>query len=231
MIDAQNPFFEKYNTPHGTVPFDKIKTEHYEPAIREGIRQHIAEINAITDNPEVPTFDNTLLAYEKSGDLLNRVVTVFSNLRSAETNDDLQILAQKMMPLLSEHDNDISLNEKLFERIKMVYDRKEQLNLTAEQMKLLENVYDGFIRQGANLKGEAKEEYRRLTKELSSLTLEFSENNLKETNNYQLILTDKARIAGKRRRSSCRNCQRERTDRLGIYTASSQLYPFHDICR
>ena len=183
MIDAQNPFFEKYNTPHGTVPFDKIKTEHYEPAIREGIRQHIAEINAITDNPEVPTFDNTLLAYEKSGDLLNRVVTVFSNLRSAETNDDLQILAQKMMPLLSEHDNDISLNEKLFERIKMVYDRKEQLNLTAEQMKLLENVYDGFIRQGANLKGEAKEEYRRLTKELSSLTLEFSENNLKETNN------------------------------------------------
>ena len=137
MIDAQNPFFEKYNTPHGTVPFDKIKTEHYEPAIREGIRQHIAEINAITDNPEVPTFDNTLLAYEKSGDLLNRVVTVFSNLRSAETNDDLQILAQKMMPLLSEHDNDISLNEKLFERIKTVYDRKEQLNLTAEQMKLL----------------------------------------------------------------------------------------------
>ena len=196
MIDAQNPFFEKYNTPHGTVPFDKIKTEHYEPAIREGIRQHIAEINAITDNPEVPTFDNTLLAYEKSGDLLNRVVTVFSNLRSAETNDDLQILAQKMMPLLSEHDNDISLNEKLFERIKTVYDRKEQLNLTAEQMKLLENVYDGFIRQGANLKGEAKEEYRRLTKELSSLTLEFSENNLKETNNYQLILTDKAQLAG-----------------------------------
>lgn len=196
MIDAQNPFFEKYNTPHGTVPFDKIKTEHYEPAIHEGIRQHIAEINAITDNPEVPTFDNTLLAYEKSGDLLNRVVTVFSNLRSAETNDDLQILAQKMMPLLSEHDNDISLNEKLFERIKTVYDRKEQLNLTAEQMKLLENVYDGFIRQGANLKGEAKEEYRRLTKELSSLTLEFSENNLKETNNYQLILTDKAQLAG-----------------------------------
>ena len=101
-----------------------------------------------------------------------------------------------MMPLLSEHDNDISLNEKLFERIKTVYDRKEQLNLTAEQMKLLENVYDGFIRQGANLKGEAKEEYRRLTKELSSLTLEFSENNLKETNNYQLILTDKAQLAG-----------------------------------
>lgn len=196
MMNAQNPFFEKYTTPYGTVPFDKIKTEHYEPAIREGIRQQAAEIDAIVNNPEVPTFANTILAYEKSGELLDRVTTVFGNLRSAETNDDLQTLAQEMMPLLSEHSNNISLNEELFKRVKAVYNQKEQLNLTPEQTKLLENIYDGFIRRGANLQGEAKKQYRQLTKELSSLTLQFSENNLKEINNYQLVLTDKVQLAG-----------------------------------
>lgn len=196
MMNAQNPFFEKYTTPYGTVPFDKIKTEHYEPAIREGIRQQAAEIDAIVNNPEAPTFANTILAYEKSGKLLDRVTTVFGNLRSAETNDDLQTLAQEMMPLLSEHSNNISLNEELFKRVKAVYNQKEQLNLTPEQTKLLENIYDGFIRRGANLQGEAKKQYRQLTKELSSLTLQFSENNLKEINNYQLVLTDKAQLAG-----------------------------------
>ena len=196
MMNAQNPFFEKYTTPYGTVPFDKIKTEHYEPAIREGIRQQAAEIDAIVNNPEAPTFANTILAYEKSGELLDRVTTVFGNLRSAETNDDLQTLAQEMMPLLSEHSNNISLNEELFKRVKAVYNQKEQLNLTPEQTKLLENIYDGFIRRGANLQGEAKKQYRQLTKELSSLTLQFSENNLKEINNYQLVLTDKVQLAG-----------------------------------
>lgn len=195
-MNAQNPFLEKYNTPHGTVPFDKIETEHYEPAILEGIRRQNAEIDAIVNNPEAPNFANTLLAYEKSGELLERVVTVFENLRSAETNDALQALAQKMMPLLSEHENNINLNEKLFHRIKVVYDQKDRLKLTPEQTKLLENAYDGFIRRGANLQGEAKEEYRQLTKELSSLTLQFSENNLKEVNNYQLVITDKAKLAG-----------------------------------
>lgn len=195
-MNAQNPFLEKYNTPHGTVPFDKIETEHYEPAILEGIRRQNAEIDAIVNNPEAPSFANTLLAYEKSGELLERVVTVFENLRSAETNDALQALAQKMMPLLSEHENNINLNEKLFHRIKVVYDQKDQLELTPEQTKLLDNAYDGFIRRGANLQGEAKEEYRQLTKELSSLTLQFSENNLKEVNNYQLVITDKAQLAG-----------------------------------
>ena len=196
MMNAQNPFFEKYTTPYGTVPFDKIKTEHYEPAIREGIRQQAAEIDAIVNNPEAPTFANTILAYEKSGELLDRVTTVFGNLRSAETNDDLQTLAQEMMPLLSEHSNNISLNEELFKRVKAVYNQKEQLNLTPEQTKLLENIYDGFIRRGANLQGEAQKQYRQLTKELSSLTLQFSENNLKEINNYQLVLTDKTQLAG-----------------------------------
>ena len=196
IANAQNPFFEKYTTPYGTVPFDKIKNEHYEPAIREGISRQAAEIDAIVNNPESPTFANTILAYEKSGELLDRVTTVFGNLRSAETNDDLQKIAQKMIPLLSEHSNNISLNQELFERIKVVYGQKDSIELTPEQTKLLENAYNGFIRRGANLQGEAKEKYRELTKNLSKLTLDFSENNLKETNNYQLTLTDEAQLAG-----------------------------------
>ena len=192
IIQAQNPFFEKYSTPHGTVPFEKIKTEHYEPAIREGINRHNAEIDAITNNPEAATFANTVAAYEKSGELLNQVSTVFGNLLSAETNDDMQELAKSIMPLLSEHGNNITLNEKLFARIKAVYDQKDQANLTPEQSKLLEKVYNSFVRSGANLEGEAKEQYRALSKELSLLTLQFGENNLKETNDYKLVLTDPA---------------------------------------
>lgn len=191
-----NPFFEKYTAPHGTTPFDKIKNEHYEPAIREGICRQAAEIEAITGNAAAPTFENTISAYEQSGELLNRVTTVFGNLRSAETNDELQEIAQEMVPLLSEHSNNISLNEKLFERVKAVYDSKDTRGLTAEQEKLLENVYNGFVRHGANLQGEAKEKYRELTKELSNLTLQFSENNLKETNNFRLVVKDKTQLAG-----------------------------------
>lgn len=196
IIQAQNPFFEKYSTPHGTIPFDKIKNEHYEPAIREGINRHDAEIEAIINNPAAPTFANTIAAYEKSGRLLNHVSTVFGNLLSAETNDDMQKLAKTIMPLLSEHSNNVTLNEKLFARIKTVYQQKEQLNLTGEQTKLLEDIYNSFIRSGANLEGEDKEKYRALTTELSLLTLQFGENNLKETNDYKLVLTDKAQLAG-----------------------------------
>ncbi|WP_024996277.1 M3 family metallopeptidase [Bacteroides graminisolvens] len=196
MINAQNPFFEKYNTPHQTVPFDKIKNEHYEPAMLEGIKLHEAEIEAIINNPEAPTFANTIVAYEKSGKFLDRVTTVFGNLRSAETNDDLQKIAQKMIPLLSEHSNNISLNEKLFLRVKAVYKQKSKLSLTIEQAKLLDDIYDGFVRRGANLQGEARNKYRELSKKLSTLTLQFGENNLKETNNFQLVLTQKEQLAG-----------------------------------
>ena len=195
-ILAQNPFLEKYSAPHGTTPFDQIKTGDYEPAIREGIRLQNAEIDAIIDNPEAPTFDNTVLAYEKSGELLQRVNTVFGNLLSAETNDDLQELAKEIMPLMSEHENNISLNEKLFARIKTVYEQQDKEEMNAEQAKLLEEIYNGFVRNGANLEGEAKEKYRALCKELSLLTLQFSENNLKETNEYKLILTEEAQLSG-----------------------------------
>ncbi|NDV59270.1 M3 family peptidase [Bacteroides sp. 519] len=196
MTQAQNPFLEKYNTPHGTPPFDKIKIEHYEPAIMEGMKQEMAEIDAIINNREKPTFSNTIVALEKSGELLERVTTVFGNLLSAETNDEMQELAQKLMPLLSEHSNNISLNEKLFERIKTVYNQKASLNLNTEQAKLLDNAYDGFVRSGANLQGEAKDKYRELTAKLSMLTLNYSQNSLKETNAYQLVLTDKSQLSG-----------------------------------
>ncbi len=196
MIQAQNPFLEKYTTPHGTAPFDKIKKEHFEPALEEGMKQHMAEIYAIVNNPEAPNFKNTIVALEKSGALLNRVQSVFSNLLSAETNDDLQAIAEKMMPLLSEHSNNINLNKKLFERVKAVYSQMNKLKLNKEDSKLLQNTYDSFVRSGANLEGEAKAKYRALTAELSKLTLQYGQNILKETNNYELVITDKAKLAG-----------------------------------
>lgn len=196
-IEAQNPFLVKqYTTPHNTIPFDKIEVAHYEPAIREGIRQHNAEIDAIINNAETPTFANTIEAYERSGKLLAHVSEVFGNLLSAETNDDMQELAKIIMPLLDEHSNDVSLNETLFKRIKFVYEHQANENLNQEQTKLLEDVYNGFVRNGANLQNEAKENYRELTRQLSLLTLQFSENNLKETNDYKLVLTDKAQLSG-----------------------------------
>ena len=194
ITNAQNPFYGQYHTPHEAVPFDRIETEHYEPAILEGIKLQNAEIEAIIQNPEKADFTNTIEAFEESGKLLDKVVAVFGNMLSAETNDDLQELAQKIMPLLSEHSNNITLNKKLFARVKEVYNQKETLQLTQEQKQLLENAYNSFIRHGANLEGEAREEYRRLTTELSKLTLTFSENNLKETNAYQMLLTKKGNL-------------------------------------
>ncbi len=196
ILQAQNPFLEKYLTPHGTVPFDKIKAEHFEPAIEKGIEENRNEIDAITNNPESPDFTNTIVAFEKSGSLLNRVTTVFGNLLSAETNDTLQEIAKKVMPLLSEHSNNITLNEKLFSRIKSVYEQKDKLHLSTEQRQLLNNSYKEFIRNGANLTEAEKDKFRELNKKLSLLTLQFSENSLKETNDYQLVLTEKEQLAG-----------------------------------
>ena len=132
MTENKNPFLKPYNTPHDTAPFHLIKIEHYEPALLEGMKEQNEEIDAIVNNPEAPTFQNTIVALEKSGALLDRVTTVFGNLMSAETSDEMQELAEKMMPVLSEHSNNISLNEKLFARIKAVYEQKDQLQLKGE---------------------------------------------------------------------------------------------------
>ena len=196
MTEAQNPFFENIHTPHGTVPFDRIAVEHYAPAIRRGIECQNEEIDAIVRNPQPADFHNTILALEKSGQLLHRVEVVFDNLLSAETNDAMQELAKELMPLLSEHANNITLNERLFERVKTAYEHRNDEPLTAEQRKLTEDTYEGFVRSGANLQGADKEQYRELSRQLSLLTLQFSENNLKETNDYQLVLTDEAQLKG-----------------------------------
>ena len=196
MTETQNPFFENIHTPHDTVPFDRIAVEHYAPAIRRGIECQNEEIDAIVNNPEPADFHNTILALEKSGQLLHRVEVVFDNLLSAETNDAMQELAKELMPLLSEHANNITLNERLFERVKTAYEQRNDEPLTAEQRKLTEDTYEGFVRSGANLQGADKEKYRELSRQLSLLTLQFSENNLKETNDYQLVLTDEAQLKG-----------------------------------
>ena len=188
-MNDQNPFLTIYQTPHQTVPFNLIKTDHYEPAMREGMKREDAEISAIINNPEEPTFQNTIEALTRSGRLLENATTVFSNLMSANTNDDMEAIAEKMTPVLTEHSNNITLNDRLFQRIKKVYNKRESLNLTAEQMTLLENTYDGFIRNGADLSDTDKQTFRKLNTELSMLILQFSQNLLKETHNYELAVT------------------------------------------
>ena len=195
-----NPFFEKYNTPHDTVPFNRIRLEDYEEAFMEGIRRDNEQIDKIVNNPEKPTFDNTIINVddEKDGenyyDLLSRVSTVFFNLLSAETNDDMDALAQKMSPILTKHANDIRLNEKLFERIKYVH--RHHRKLTPEEKMLLDNCYDGFVRSGALLDKEGKERLRQLTEEASMLSLQFSQNLLKENKAFTLHITDEAQLDG-----------------------------------
>ena len=195
-----NPFFGKYNTPHDTAPFNRIRLEDYEEAFMEGIRRDNEQIDKIVNNPEKPTFDNTIINVddEKDGenyyDLLSRVSTVFFNLLSAETNDDMDALAQKMSPILTKHANDIRLNEKLFERIKYVH--RHHRKLTPEEKMLLDNCYDGFVRSGALLDKEGKERLRQLTEEASMLSLQFSQNLLKENKAFTLHITDEAQLDG-----------------------------------
>ena len=189
MDPMQNPLLATYHTPYHTAPFHLIKTEHYEPAILKGMEMHNEEIEAIINNPEQPTFHNTIVALERSGAILDRAATIFGNLLSAETSDELQAIAQRVMPQLSEHSNNISLNEKLFARIKAVYDSAESTQLNQEDRVLLDKTYDGFIRNGANLPEADKERFRQISSELSVLTLQFSQNNLNETNSYELPLT------------------------------------------
>ena len=190
MTIENNPFLMEHHTPHGTIPFHLLKTEHFEPAFQQGMEAHNGEIDAIINNPDVPDFGNTIVALEKSGALLNQVTTVFGNLLSAETSDEMQAIAERVMPKLSEHSNNITLNEALFARIKQAYESIDKQTLNNEDRMLLQNTYDGFIRSGANLTPEQKERFREISSEMSVLTLRFSQNNLKETNNFELPLQE-----------------------------------------
>ena len=193
-----NPFFEEYKTPHDTAPFDRISMSDYEEAFMEGIRRDNEQIEKTINNPDKPTFDNTIINKDEDRegyyDLLDRVSTVFFNLLSAETNDEMDALAQKMQPILTQHANDVRLNKRLFERIKAVH--LHHRRLTPEEKMLLDNCYDGFVRSGALLDDTGKEQLRKLTEEASMLSLQFSQNLLKENKAFTLHITDKAQLDG-----------------------------------
>ncbi|MBL7868250.1 MAG: M3 family metallopeptidase [Flavobacterium lindanitolerans] len=191
-----NPFFQPYSTPYEVPPFDKIKNEHFKPAILEGIKRHEAEINAIANNTAAPTFENTILAMENAGELLANVNIVFSNLNGANTNEEMQKIAKEVSPNLAAHSDNIYLNEKLFARVKAIWDKKESLALNPEQAKILENLHKAFVRSGANLATADKEKLRKINAELSMTSLKYGQNILAETNKYELVITDKKDLAG-----------------------------------
>ncbi|MGI6521578.1 MAG: M3 family metallopeptidase [Fermentimonas sp.] len=189
-------FMTEYETPFGTPPFDQIEFEDFKPAFLEGIAQEDKEIEAIANNPEAPTFENTIVAMDKTGEVLRRVSRVFYGLRGAETNDDIQELAKELSPILSEHSDNINLNEQLFNRVKTLHDDTTGMNLTTEQYRLLDTYYKGFVRSGSLLNEEQKERLRELNKELSALTLQFGSNLLDETNDFKLIVDNEEDLAG-----------------------------------
>ncbi len=198
MNEHQNPFLVPYNTPHDTVPFDRIRLEDYEEAFMEGIRRDNEQIDKIVNNPDKPTFDNTIITTDEDEegyyDLLSRVSTVFFNLLSAETNDEMDALAQKLQPILTQHANDVRLNPRLFERIRQVH--LHHRRLTDEEQRLLDDCYDGFVRSGALLDEQGKARLRQLTEEASVLSLQFSQNLLKENKAFTLHLTDEQQLDG-----------------------------------
>ena len=191
-----NPFFTTYKNKYGAPPFDKIKSEHYMPAFKEGIKQQQAEIDAIAESKDAPTFANTIEALDYSGDLLNRVSAVFFNLYSAETNDDMEKIANEVSPMLSEHNDNLYLNEKLFERVKVLFDSRATLGLTPEQNRLLEKYHRDFIRSGAALTAKQKEKLRSINKELGLAELAFGQNVLAETNAFSKVVDKKEDLAG-----------------------------------
>lgn len=192
----QNPLLTESPLPYGAPQFDKIQNSDYLPAFEEAFRQGKQEIDAIVANPDAPTFQNTIEALEYSGSLVNKVGAIFYNLLEADATDELQDIAEKVSPLSTEYSMYISLNDKLFERIKTVYNQRESLSLEPDQMKLLEDTYKSFERSGANLSPEDKKKYSEINEKLSLLTLQFQKNQLSSTNNFQMVLTDEKDLAG-----------------------------------
>jgi peptidyl-dipeptidase Dcp len=192
----ENPFFTEYITPFGVPPFDEIENDHFMPAFEEGITLQEAEIDAIADNPEPPTFENTIAALDYSGNLLNKVSSVFYNYLSSNTSDELQAIAQDVAPMLSAHSDNISLNMELFERIQSVYEQKDLLALTEEQDMLLEETYQNFVRNGAALPEEKQERFREINKELATLTLQFGQNVLADVNSWKMFIENEEDLAG-----------------------------------
>lgn len=189
-------FLSEYDTPFGAPPFDKISVDDYVPAFDAGMAQQVEEIDAIVNNPEAPTFENTVLALDNSGSILSRVSAVFYGLEGTDTNEEMQQIKAEMSPRLTTHSDNITLNEQLFERIKSVYDNASSLDLTSEQYRLVEDYYKDFVRSGIMLAEADKEKLREINKQLSALTIEFNNNVLAETNNYKLVIDNEADLAG-----------------------------------
>jgi peptidyl-dipeptidase Dcp len=193
----ENPFFTTYQTPFEVPPFDKIDTIHYMPAFIEGMKQEMEGIEKLVNNPEAPSFENTILAFDRSGQLLTRVSKVFYNLNEANTNEQMQAIAREVNPLMSKHKDDIYLNEKLFQRIKAVYEKRNESQLDSQQIRVTEKYYRDFERQGANLSADKQEQLRKINAKLSMLSLTFGENLLAETNkNFKLVIEDSADLEG-----------------------------------
>lgn len=230
-MSHDNPFFAPYSTPHDTVPFDRIRVEHFEEAFMEGIRRDNEQLAKTIGNPERPTFDNTIINSDEPTegyyDLLGRVSTVFYNMLSAETNDEMDALAQKMQPILTKHANDMRLNPKLFERIRAVH--RHHRRLTPEEKRLLDDCYEGFVRSGALLDEAGKERLRQLTEEAGMLSLQFSQNLLKENKAYTLHLTDEADLDGlpETAREAAAQAAREQEKEGWVFTLDQPSYgPF-----
>src|SRR5690606_32097588 len=194
--DTDNPLLSTYETPFQVPPFDKIKNEHFRPAFKAALEQHNQEIDAIVNDSQDPSFENTIVALENAGSLLGNVSRVFFNLNSAHTNDSIQAIAKDLAPVLSAHGDEISLNEKLFARVKKVYDDRTDLALDGEDTKLLEETYKSFVRSGANLSESDKETLKKINAELSVLTNDFGQNLLAETNAYELVVENEEDLAG-----------------------------------
>lgn len=188
---SENPLLEAWETPYGVPPFDRIRPEHFRPAFEEAMARHEAEIEAITANPEAPTFENTLLAYDGAGLLLERTALLFGMLSAAETNEALQRVEAEVMPMLTVHSDRIGMNEALFARIRNLYDRRSELGLDAEQLRLLQKTYDGFVRAGALLDAEKKERLQAINEELSNISVQFGQHLLAENNAFELELEGK----------------------------------------
>ena len=193
---AENPFLVEYDTPFGVPPFDQIENAHFAPAMEEAMIQHDAEIDAIVNNPEEPTFENTIAALDYSGQLLNKVTYVFYNYNSANISPEIEAIATELIPKLSVHSDNISLNPELFNRIQAVYEQRESLGLTLEQARLLEKTYNNFVRNGAALPEDKQERFREINQRLAGLTLEFGQNVLGEVNSYKMVIENEADLAG-----------------------------------
>lgn len=193
---SENPFFAEYDTPFGVPPFSEIKNEHFLPAIEKGIKEQTSEIAAIVSNPDPADFENTIAAYDYSGEMIRKVTGVFYNYNSSNTNDEIQALAKEIAPKLSAHYDNINLNPELFKRVKTVYENRNSLNLNGEQARLLEDTYKDFVRGGAALDSAAQARFREINQELSVLTLQFGENVLAETNAFKLVIESQDDLEG-----------------------------------